>query len=72
MKTTPQPESGGLLTYGQAATFLRISLRQFRRLVDGGSIPFVQVSERAPRVQLSDIQKFVAAATVQRSTHSAT
>src|SRR5437660_944286 len=34
-----------LLTFVEAARVLGISLRQFRRLVDGGKIAFVKVSE---------------------------
>lgn len=66
MNATPPADTPSLLTYAQAAAFLQISLRHFRRLVDGGDIPYVQVSERTPRVQLSDIRKFVEAATSQR------
>jgi excisionase family DNA binding protein len=56
-----------LLTFGQAAEILGISLRQLRRLIDGGRIPFVRVSERTPRVRASDIQSFVVAAVVNRA-----
>jgi excisionase family DNA binding protein len=55
-----------LLTFAEAAKLLSISLRQFRRLIDGGSIAFVQVSPRAPRVRTSIIQDFITSATVQR------
>lgn len=58
--------SDKLLTFAEAAGLLSISLRQFRRLIDGGSIAFVQVSPRAPRVRASIIQDFIASATVQR------
>ena len=63
----PQTDNDKLLTFGQAAANLSVSLRQFRRLVDSGRIGFVRVSERAPRVRLGDIQKFVTDATVNRS-----
>jgi excisionase family DNA binding protein len=59
-----------LLTFDQAARFLGISLRQLRRLVDGGRIPFVRVSKRTPRIRTSDIKSFVAAAVVSHSTGS--
>lgn len=48
-----------LLTYAEASRILRISLRQFRRLVDGGKIPFVNVSERSPRVRSVDLENFL-------------
>jgi len=56
-----------LLTFDQAAEALGISLRQFRRLVDGGKIAFVKVSERAPRVRPSELQRFLDASVVKYS-----
>lgn len=61
------PKGESLLTFGEAAKLLNVSLRQFRRLVDSGKIPIVGVSERAPRVSPTAMQEFVAKATVQRS-----
>ena len=45
-----------LLTLADAAAVLGISLRQFRRLVDGGKIAFVKVSERSPRIRPSELR----------------
>ena len=56
-----------VLTFAQAAELLNISLRQFRRLVDSGKIPFVKISERAPRVRVGDIEKFLGSVIVHRS-----
>ena len=56
-----------LLSFAQAAKALGISLRQFRRLVDGGKIAFVKVSERSPRIRPSELQRFLAASVVQYS-----
>ena len=64
------PRLGGLetlLTFDQASETLGISLRQFRRLVDGGKIAFVKVSERAPRVRPSELQRFLEASAVKYS-----
>ena len=44
------------LAYGEAAKYVNLSLRQFRRVfIDSGSLPIVRVSERRPRVRLSDL-----------------
>ena len=56
-----------LLTFADAARVLGISLRQLRRLVDGGKIGFVKVSERSPRVRPSELQRFLAASAVKYS-----
>lgn len=56
-----------LLNFADAARTLGISLRQFRRLVDGGKIAFVKVSERAPRVRPSELQRFLTASAVKYS-----
>lgn len=56
-----------LLNFAQAARTLGISLRQFRRLVDGGKIAFVKVSERSPRVRPRELQRFLAASVVKYS-----
>ena len=56
-----------LLTFADAAKVLGISLRQFRRLVDGGKIAFVKVSERSPRIRPSELQRFLAASVVKYS-----
>ena len=45
-----------VLAYGEAAKYVNLSLRQFRRVfIDSGSLPIVRVSERRPRVRLSDL-----------------
>lgn len=56
-----------LLTFAEAAKVLGISLRQFRRLVDAGKVAFVKVSERAPRVRPSELQRFLHASAVKYS-----
>lgn len=56
-----------LCTFAEAARTLGISLRQFRRLVDGGRIAFVKVSEPSPRIRPSELQRFLAASVVQYS-----
>jgi excisionase family DNA binding protein len=56
-----------LLTFAQAARALGISLRQFRRLVDGGKVAFVKVSERSPRVRPSELQRFLDASIIKYS-----
>jgi excisionase family DNA binding protein len=44
------------LTYAEAAKYVNLSLRQFRRVfIDSGVLPIVRVSERRPRVRLSDL-----------------
>jgi excisionase family DNA binding protein len=56
-----------LLNFAEAAQVLGISLRQFRRLVDGGKVAFVKVSERSPRVRPSELQRFLEASAVKYS-----
>jgi excisionase family DNA binding protein len=56
-----------LLTFDQASEALGISLRQFRRLVDSGKVAFIKVSERAPRVRPSELQRFLEASAVKYS-----
>lgn len=56
-----------LLNFAEAARVLGISLRQFRRLVDGGRVAFVKVSERAPRIRPSELQRFLEASAVKYS-----
>jgi excisionase family DNA binding protein len=67
MTLLQKTDSDGLLTFTQAATRLGISLRQFRRLIDSGKIPYVQVSERAPRVRCTAIEQFIEAVSVRHS-----
>jgi excisionase family DNA binding protein len=64
---SPPLETEPLLTFADAARVLGISLRQFRRLVDGGKLAFVKVSERTPRVQPSELQRFLHASSVKYS-----
>lgn len=56
-----------LLTFAEAARLLGISLRQFRRLVDGGKVTFVKVSERSPRVRPSELHRFLDASVINYS-----
>lgn len=56
-----------LITFADAARVLGISLRQFRRLVDGGKITFVKVSERSPRVRPSELHRFLDASVINYS-----
>jgi excisionase family DNA binding protein len=56
-----------LLTFAEAARVLGISLRQFRRLVDGGRVAFVKVSARTPRIRPSELQRFLEASAVKYS-----
>jgi excisionase family DNA binding protein len=56
-----------LLNFAEAAKLLGISLRQFRRLVDGGKITFVKVSERSPRVRPSELQRYLEASAIKYS-----
>jgi excisionase family DNA binding protein len=56
-----------LLNFAESARVLGVSLRQFRRLVDGGKIAFVKISERSPRVRPSELQRFLAASVVKYS-----
>lgn len=51
--------SPSLLTYSEAADRLRVSLRQFHRIVASGKIPFIQVAERSPRIRNTDIEAFL-------------
>lgn len=53
-----------LLTFAEAARLLGISLRQFRRVVDGGKITFVKVSKRSPRIRPSDLRRYISASAV--------
>jgi len=62
---TPTMES--LLTFVEAARVLGVSLRQFRRLVDGGKVAFVRVSTRSPRIRPSELQRFLNASAVKFS-----
>jgi excisionase family DNA binding protein len=54
-----------LIKFRDAAAMLNISLRQFRRIVDGGQIPVVRVSDRAPRIRESDLKAFIDARIVR-------
>jgi excisionase family DNA binding protein len=59
-----------LLTFAEAARMLGISLRHFRRLVDGGKVGFVKVSERSPRVRPSELQRFLDASAIKYEVQS--
>ena len=58
-----------LLPYSDAAKYVALSLRQFRRVfIDTGSLPVVRVSARRPRVRLSDLNTYLQSKTVAFST----
>lgn len=47
-----------LLGYREAAQYVALSLRQFRReFIDTGILAIVRVSARCPRVRLSDLNE---------------
>lgn len=48
-----------LLTFEAAASILTISTRQFRRLVDGGHIAYVQIGDRSVRVRQQDLDEYI-------------
>lgn len=56
-----------LLTFAEAAKALGISLRQFRRLVDGGKLAFVRVSERSPRIRPGELRRYLDASVVKHT-----
>lgn len=64
MNTNLQSEIETLITFGQAAERLHISLRQFRRLVDSGKLPFVRIGERSPRIRPSDLNRYLNASVI--------
>lgn len=50
------PSLDPVLPYQDAAKYVNLSLRQFRRVfIDSGALPVVRVSARRPRVRLSDL-----------------
>lgn len=54
------------LAYTDAAKYVNLSLRQFRRVfIDSGAVPVVRVSERRPRVRLSDLNAYLKARTAK-------
>ncbi len=59
------PNFQRLLNYGEAARWLGVSLRQFRRLVDDGKIPIVRINQRSPRVRPVEIDAYITAMTVK-------
>lgn len=67
MKSAALPTDSPLLTFPQAAGWLCISLRQFRRLVDAGKLPCVKVSERSPRVRVADLNAYLESVTVKHT-----
>jgi excisionase family DNA binding protein len=64
MNTAPEFSAQQLLTFAQAAEHLGISLRQFRRLVDGGKLPFVRIGQRTPRIRPADLKTYLDASVV--------
>lgn len=62
-----QPEPGPqLLTFEEAAARLAIGRTLMQELVDGGNIPVVEVTGRAPRVDVRDIEVFLKARRTRR------
>ena len=62
---TPQSP---LLSYPDAAQYLVLSLRHFRRLyIDSGLLAVIRVSPRRPRVRQSDLEKILRTQTVTLS-----
>lgn len=53
-----------VLAYHEAAKYVRLSLRQFRRVfIDSGVLPVVRPSPRRPGVRLSDLNACLASRT---------
>ncbi len=48
-----------LLTFGQAAGQLGISLSKIKRLASAGELPVVDVGERNPRIRRDDLAAYV-------------
>ena len=65
MNTITDFEIENLITFARAAETLGVSLRQFRRLIDSGKLPFVRIGERAPRIRPSDLKRYLDGALVQ-------
>ena len=59
-----------LLTLGETAKFMGISLRQLRRLVDLGRVRCVSVSERCPRIRQTDLLAYLDSVVIDRKTPS--
>lgn len=58
-----------LLPYEDAAKYVALSLRQFRRVfIDTGSLPIVWVSARRPRVRMSDLNTYLQSRTITFNT----
>ncbi len=53
------PRNGDLLTVPEVAAMLRLSERKVRRLISGGELKAVQLSERATRVRPADLDAFL-------------
>ncbi len=58
MQTQP-PLSSPFLTVGEVAAYLRLSLRQVRRLIANGDIPVTRLG-RPVRVHQRDLEAFLA------------
>lgn len=56
-----------LMRFVDAARVLGISLRQLRRLVDDGRLPFAKVSDRSPRILASDLDSYIESVTIRRA-----
>ena len=60
---TAEKQDQPLFTFAEAARRLRISLRQFRRLVDSGRIAVVRLSARCVRVSPEELERFLKSVT---------
>ena len=66
------PNIDPVLAYQEAAKYVNLSLRQFRRVfIDSGALPVVRVSARRPRIRLSDLNACLKARTVTLTEASA-
>jgi hypothetical protein len=58
--STSTADPSSLLSYLDAARYVVLSLRQFRRVfISTGSLPIVWVSVRRPRIRLSDLDAYL-------------
>jgi hypothetical protein len=58
--STGTADQSSLLSYMDAAKYVVLSLRQFRRVfISTGSLPIVWVSVRRPRIRLSDLDAYL-------------
>lgn len=53
---TTEPTVPGMLTLGQAASFLAVSERTVRRFIEGGELPGYRLGSHMTRVRLADLE----------------